>query len=75
MSKEKPWRVRCLRAVEGIVGGRDQLAVELGITKGAIDRWIREERLPQDHIGSLISLSRHRFTADDFLGLKDGKND
>lgn len=75
MEKAKPWRIKCLRAVEGLLGGRQELADRLSLSRAAIDRWIREERLPQDYIGKLIELSHNRFTADDFLGLKDERHD
>jgi len=70
-AKEISHRIRCLRSICAYQGGREQTAKILGVTKQAIDRWMREGCIPQRHILSLVDMSNGRFSADELLGAHD----
>lgn len=65
--EETPHSIRCLRAVEAFVGGRDKLAKNLGVSRGAIDRWIRVGSVAANKAIKLSALSDHRYKVEDFL--------
>jgi DNA-binding transcriptional regulator YdaS (Cro superfamily) len=68
METDFPRPIKCLQAVEKLVGGRDRLAEELGVSKYAINRWVAERRISRNAIVSLVKLSEGKFTAEEFLG-------
>ncbi len=72
-NKDRPHSIRCLRAIEAYVGDRIDLAQELGIHRGAIDRWLREEAIPGKNILPLLQLFPKEITAEDLLGGNDEK--
>lgn len=71
MKQNVPHQVRCLRAVEAYVGGRKALAEELGLSKSAIDRWVRTGEIAANKMVRLVSLSDHRFKLEDFFATED----
>ena len=60
-------QIRCLRAVEQYVGGRNALAEKLGVTPGAIAKWVHNQNIPKAHIILLVKLSGGRFKPEDFF--------
>ena len=68
METDFPKAIKCLQAVEKLVGGRDRLAAELGVTRYAVNRWVAERRISRNAIVGLVKLSEGKFTAEEFLG-------
>lgn len=66
----EPYSIRCLRAVEALVGGRDVLCDRLNLSKAAISRWIKEGHISK---GAILDLTKiqDKFSSDEFLGVFD----
>ena len=71
MQTVEPYSIRCLRAVEDLVGGRERLCQELNLSSGAVSRWIKERQIARGAILDLVRLSGGKFTAEEFLGKND----
>ena len=66
-----PYSSRCLRAIEGLVGSRALLADALGVSKFTIDSWFSKRRIPRKAVLELVSISEHKFSAEELLGKYD----
>ena len=73
MAKPKPelHSMRCLRAAIAYCGGREKLAEDLGLTRFAIDTWLRDKRVSPRYVKELVLLTENKFQADELLGIKD----
>lgn len=63
--------IRCLKAIEAYVGGRERLSTKLGVGRSTIDKWVREGKVSGKHVLKLRELSDDRFGTDELLGGHD----
>ena len=69
----KTYSIRCLRAIEGFVGGRERLAKRLGVSVATIAQWVRENKIVGKYILKLCEISDDHFQADELLGRFDDR--
>ena len=62
-----PKPIRCLRALEGYLGGRMQLSDKLGVPYGRISTWHTSGTIPGKYVLSLVEAGDNHFKAEDFL--------
>lgn len=69
--KVKPYSIRCGKAIEQLVGGRQSLAKALNVSEQAVARWFHEESIPARQVIALVRLSNGKFAAEELLGEHD----
>lgn len=66
-----PYSIRCLKAVEALVGGREELAEKIGVSHHTVGRWVHFEKISGKNLFNLSRISMGKFTADEFAGSFD----
>jgi DNA-binding transcriptional regulator YdaS (Cro superfamily) len=69
--KDAPYSIKCLRAIEAFVGGREVLAKKLGVSEIAISKWVMSGKVSGKRVLALRELSGNRFSTDELLGAYD----
>jgi|GEM_PF-6045622 len=63
----KPYKIRCLSAIESLVGSRQALCEKLEINYGTITNWHTSENIPSKWILPLSRISNGKITCEDLL--------
>lgn len=66
----EPYSIRCLKAIEALYGGREELAKKLGVTTHAIARWVAEGSISKGGVYDLCEL-QDKFTGKELMGHLD----
>ena len=65
--KDKPYKIRCLAAIESLLGSRTELCERLNVNYGTITNWHTSENIPSKWILPISNVSDGKFTCEDLL--------
>ena len=71
MKNVTPYSVRCFNAICEMVGGRENMAKELGVRKQTLANWAYERRISHRFLLKLVKLGEGKFSAEELLGKFD----
>ncbi len=63
-----PYSIRCLMAIEKLVGSRQALADKMEVSTYAINRWVAARSIPKTQILKLIAHGEKKFFPEELLG-------
>lgn len=75
MKSDKPYSIRCMDAISGLVGGRRKLAEKLGLKLVTLDHWVSKRRINPNYVMPIVMLSEGKFSAEELLGKFDSVDD
>jgi len=70
-ASNRPHAISCLRAIEGLIGTRDDVARALGCSRQCVDLWVAKGKISPRYALKLHRLGQGRFTIEELMGAED----